>query len=247
MLARRFRCSGLAALRSGSACPRMTSGFCRRQLRLPAGMVPELAVARRFPSSLQVITGLRAVCTPDVRPRRLRPPAQTRTPPPCVTTITKFAEEPRVVMVMMRAGQMGLVPEGQDLPRGWRRAVRLAAAASGSPQGRQFARDGTPPGHASRCGGREPAWRHRLSGHFSSAHRNDGPPMLLRLGGQPQPWAIVAAAATSMGHRCGCPARLNSIDVPSLLLPARVIAADRNPDAPRSAASSSPVLPSPRR
>ena len=45
MLPRRFRCSGLAALRSGSACPRMTSGFCRRQLRLPAGMVPELAVA----------------------------------------------------------------------------------------------------------------------------------------------------------------------------------------------------------
>ena len=127
---------------------------------------------------------------------------------------------------------MGLVPEGQELPRGWRRAVRLAAAASGSPQGRQFARDGMPPGHASRGGGREPAWRHRLSGHFGSAHRNDGPPMLFRLGGQPQPWAIVAAPTTSMGHRCGCPARLNSIDVPSLLLPARVIAADRNPDAP---------------
>ena len=42
--------------------------------------------------------------------------------------------------------------------------------------------------------------------------------MLLRLGGQPQRWAIVAAAPTSMGHRRGCPARLISINVPSLLL-----------------------------
>ena len=32
----------------------------------------------------------------------------------------------------------------------------------------------------------------------------------------PQRWAIDAAPATSMGHRCGCPAWLNSIDGPSL-------------------------------
>ena len=42
--------------------------------------------------------------------------------------------------------------------------------------------------------------------------------MLLRLGEQPQRWAIDAAATTSMGHGCGCPARRSSIDVPSLLL-----------------------------
>ena len=39
--------------------------------------------------------------------------------------------------------------------------------------------------------------------------------MLLRPGGQPQPWDIDAAATTSMGHRCGCAARLSSIDGPS--------------------------------
>jgi hypothetical protein len=32
--------------------------------------------------------------TPDVRPRWLRPPPQARNPSPCVTPITKFAEEP---------------------------------------------------------------------------------------------------------------------------------------------------------
>ncbi len=42
--------------------------------------------------------------------------------------------------------------------------------------------------------------------------------MLLAPGGEPQRWAIDAAATTSIGHRCGCPARLGSIDVPSLRL-----------------------------
>jgi hypothetical protein len=60
--------------------------------------------------------------------------------------------------------------------------------------------------------------QHRLSGHFCSPHRNDGPSMLSGRGRQPQLWDIVVAATASMGHRCGCPARLNSIDVPSLRL-----------------------------
>ncbi len=72
-----------------------------RVLQAPAEtagrVVPELTVAPRFPPSLQVITGLRAVCTPDVRPRRLRPPAQTRTPPPCVTTDHKIRARARNV------------------------------------------------------------------------------------------------------------------------------------------------------
>ena len=80
---------------------------------------------------------------------------------------------------------------------------------------------------ASRCCGPRTGRRRRLTGHFSSAHRNDVPLMLLRPGGQPQPWVIVAARVTSMGHRCGCPARLNSIDGTSLRLRARVIAAAR--------------------
>src|SRR5580692_505633 len=42
--------------------------------------------------------------------------------------------------------------------------------------------------------------------------------MLLGRGGQPQPWAIDAAATASMGHRCGQPAAPNSIDVPPMLL-----------------------------
>ena len=42
--------------------------------------------------------------------------------------------------------------------------------------------------------------------------------MLSGGGGQPQRWDIVAAATASMGHRCGCPARLSSINVPSLRL-----------------------------
>ncbi len=60
--------------------------------------------------------------------------------------------------------------------------------------------------------------RHRRTGHFGSADRNDVPAMLSGRDMQPHLWAIVAAATTSMGHRCGCPARLSSIDVPSLRL-----------------------------
>ncbi len=41
--------------------------------------------------------------------------------------------------------------------------------------------------------------------------------MLSDGGGEPHLWAIVAAVTASMGHRCGCQARLSSIDVPSLL------------------------------
>ena len=37
-------------------------------------------------------------------------------------------------------------------------------------------------------------------------------------GGQPQPWAIDAAATASMGHRCGSSARLSSIDGPPMRL-----------------------------
>ena len=33
---------------------------------------------------------------PDVRPRRIPAPPQTRHPPPCVTTTTEFAEEPEI-------------------------------------------------------------------------------------------------------------------------------------------------------
>ncbi len=65
----------------------------------------------------------------------------------------------------------------------------------------------------------------RPSGHFSSPHRNNVPAMLSGGAGQPQPWAIVAARVTSMGHRCGYPARLNSINVPSLRLRPRGLAA----------------------
>jgi hypothetical protein len=42
--------------------------------------------------------------------------------------------------------------------------------------------------------------------------------MLLRLGGQPQRWPMDVVAAATMSHRCGCPARLSSINVPSLRL-----------------------------
>ena len=55
-----------------------------------------------------------------------------------------------------------------------------------------------------------------LTGYFGSAHRNDGTSMRSGGGRQPHLWAIVAAATTSMGHCCGCAARLSSIDVPSL-------------------------------
>ncbi len=79
------------------------------------------------------------------------------------------------------------------------------------------------------AGAREPLRRPRTgrrrprTGHFSSAHRDDIPAMLSGGAGQPQRWAIVAAATTSMGHRCGCPARLSSIDVPSLRLRPKVV------------------------
>ncbi len=64
--------------------------------------------------------------------------------------------------------------------------------------------------------------RHRLTRHSGSAHRNDVPAMLSGGGGQPQRWDIVAAGTTSMGHRCGSPAPLSSIDVPSLRLRLRL-------------------------
>ena len=105
-----------------------------------------------------------------------------------------------------------LVPEGQDPPRG----SRGADPACGSRPGPR--RTGNPPAPARRRARERPrsGRGHRVTGHFFSPHRNDGPAMLLRLGGQPQPWATDAAGTTSMGHRCGCPARLSSIDVPSL-------------------------------
>ena len=112
---------------------------------------------------------------------------------------------------------MGVVLEGQDLLRGGGAPVPLAAAAPASPQDRQFARASTSSGPRAAAGGGELAGG-APTGHFSSAHRNDV--LLLRSGGrgQPQRWAIVAAATTSMGHRCGCQARLSSIDVPTLRL-----------------------------
>ena len=85
---------------------------------------------------------------------------------------------------------MGLVLEGQDLPGTRGRLGR--PQMTGRPR--------------------------RLTGHFTSPHRNDGPAMLSGGGRRPQGWAIVAAATTSMGHRRGCPARLSSINVPSLRL-----------------------------
>ena len=62
VLPRRFRCSGLAALRSGSACRWKKLGFCRHRLRLRAEMIPQLAGSWRFPSSLRVITGFVSAC-----------------------------------------------------------------------------------------------------------------------------------------------------------------------------------------
>ena len=130
----------------------------------------------------------------------------------------------RFGMVTVRAGQMGLVLGGQNPGAGWRGADPWRQPP------RQPANPGTSPAPARRhrltgAGNpqipgtsRAPARRHRLAGHFGSAHRNDVPPMLFAGGGQPQLWAIVAAATASMGHRCGCPARLSSNDVPSLRL-----------------------------
>src|ERR1700761_441755 len=48
--------------------------------------------------------------------------------------------------------------------------------------------------------------------------RNGGPWMLFGRGRLPQRWAIVAAPATSLSHRCGCPAWLSSIGGPSMRL-----------------------------
>src|SRR6201996_8667404 len=62
----------------------------------------------------------------------------------------------------------------------------------------------------------------RRTGHFDPADRNDGPLMLFGRGGLPQRWAIDAAPATSLGHRCGCPAWLSSIGGPSMRLRLRL-------------------------
>ncbi len=69
-------------------------------------------------------------------------------------------------------------------------------------------------GFPGRRGGPWVGRRRRRSGHIRAASRNDGPWMLPAGGGSPHLWAIVAAGTTSMGHRCGCPARRSSIDVP---------------------------------
>ncbi len=95
--------------------------------------------------------------------------------------------------------------------------IPVAAAAPGRPQDR---RSPAPGRHRARESLRRSRTgrRRQRTGHFSSAHRNDVPAMLSGGGGQPHLWDIVAAVTTSMGHRCGCPARLSSIDVPSLRL-----------------------------
>ena len=109
-----------------------------------------------------------------------------------------------------RAGADGeFVLEARSLPLGGSagRRTRLRQPP------RQPAKTAIRPRHARRqARGSRYKWprtgrRHRLNGYFSSPHRNDGSAMLSGGGGQPQPWAIVAAATTSMGHRCGCPAR----------------------------------------
>ncbi len=85
-------------------------------------------------------------------------------------------------------------------------------------QNRQITRTGAGRGTPGLRGPPRAGRRHRRIGHIPAANRNDGPPMLSGRGGQPHLWAIDAAATTSMGHRCGCPAPLSSIDGPSLLL-----------------------------
>ena len=54
-LPRRFRCSGLAALRSGSACPRMTWGFLKAPAEIVGWAGPGTCGRWRFRSSLWVI------------------------------------------------------------------------------------------------------------------------------------------------------------------------------------------------
>ena len=95
------------------------------------------------------------------------------------------------------------------------------------PPSRTIRKTGNSPGPAGRQA-RGALWRpragrrRRRTGHFGAGTRNDVASMLFGGGGEPQRWAIVAAAATSVGHCCGCAARLSSIDVPSLRLRLRL-------------------------
>jgi hypothetical protein len=58
MLPHRFRCSGLGALRSGSACHRMTSGSVVTGEGLRLGRSRGLLVCGTFPPSQRLVKGL---------------------------------------------------------------------------------------------------------------------------------------------------------------------------------------------
>ena len=114
-----------------------------------------------------------------------------------------------------RSGCRGRAAAGRGRLPGARRG-RLPGAVAARRQ--RLAGGGT----AAAVAGLAAAGRRRpQTGHFGPADRNDGPSMRFGRGALPQRWAIVVAAAASVGHRCGCRAWLSSIDGPSLRLRAR--------------------------
>ncbi len=95
VLPRRFRCSGpcckhCAALRSGSACPRITSGVLQPPAEIAGWDGPGTCGHRRFPSSLRIITGFVSIYLEFPGFCQQHPPVLSLP----VVTITKCEPEP---------------------------------------------------------------------------------------------------------------------------------------------------------